>query len=338
MVLQSSEVLGGTDSLEGFPRTQSGEDTTRHRQHHNSTFIPLGLNPETWIEICKELTIPHFSHTKRLDLIYQKQIPIIYGEVVKPVLSCSSLFCEQEFDYGEHTSRLNPYRCTRCLQDILLYDTRLDILVCSYCGCTEVFDQCYGYVVNTRIQNVSRKFSPDFHKRLTHFRYWLRRLQGKERNRITSGVIHQVKSHLKRLKVKGIHYWTVRNALRYLKLQKYYPHTVSIMAIIRGKPLFDLKAQHENALVDMFLSMQHCFGDLQGKRVNMLSYPYVIKKLCELKGWTHVSKVIPTLKTHGRIVNQDEMWKQICTLQKWKFIPTAQWSSLETRGQDSRPR
>lgn len=265
-------------------------------------------------------------------------MPLVYGDTIKPVLSCSSLFLWQDVCREPECKRLYLGRCSSCYEEDMRFDSRLDVFVCVYCGETSVYEQVNHFTMTTRQQDVARKFNPDFHKRIAHFRHWLKRLQGKERNTVTAEILTNIKRHIRNQNVRGVHYWTVRNALRELGLQRYYNNTVSIMCAIRGKPLFNLNRAHERELVDMFVSLQSVFGGLENKRVNMLSYPFVIKKLCEIKGWTSMAKVIPTLKSNTRIIAQDELWRTICIQCKWKFIPTSQWLSLDSRSRASRPR
>lgn len=337
MVLQSSKVFGRNDSLCRLQRTQPGRDYTNNSPKSSTRNIPVGLNPEVWESIRHVLCIPHFSHTKKLDLIYQRDIPVIFGYNVKPVLSCRSLFMSTDYQ-NDNVSWLHPGMCNSCLCECMDHNTKIDLLVCSYCGNTSVTEEVSWYTNSNRRNQVARKFSCDFHKRVLHFKYWLKRLQGKEKHVVDQDIINKVKSHIKTQNVKGIHYWVVRNALKSLGLQKYYPNTVSIMSSIRGRPLFKLQRHHEEELITMFLSLQEVFSNLQNKRVNMLSYPFVVKKLCELKGWNKLAKVIPTLKSHSRLVSQDIMWREICVLKGWEFSPTAQWSILETRSLNSKPR
>lgn len=235
-------------------------------------------------------------------------------------------------------SRLYYGRCQVCLEENMRHNAVIDLLVCGYCGNTSEYNDHFFYVSSNRQKNVSRKFSTDFDKRISHFRFWLKRLQGKERNKVTKEVIEAVKMHLKKTNVTAVHYWTVRNALKTLKLQKYYYNTVTIMNSIRGRPLFNLTKKHEETFVNMFMDLQDVFSTLQNKRVNMLSYPYVIRKFCELKGWKQMAKIIPTLKSHVRIGTQNELWRYICQVKGWTFIPTEPWSSQETRAIDGKPR
>lgn len=258
--------------------------------------------------------------------------------MVKPIVVCQFLFSQEEYN-NESCSRFYPGRCKRCLsEDDMRYDQKLDVMICMYCGLTSTYTEIFHYVKSNRRKNMCRKFSVDFDKRVVHFRYWLRRLQGKEKNKVTKEIIDHVKNYFKRTNISAVHYWTVRNALKTLGYQNYYYNTVSIMTSIRGKPLFSLSRKHEGELVYMFMQLQDVFSLLKTKRINMLSYPYVIQKLCELKGWKKMARTVPTLKSHNRIMTQNSLWKYICKVKQWNFIPTAPWSSQETRSVDGKPR
>ena len=281
--------------------------------------------------------MPHFSHTKKLNLIHEPKLPIIYGPNLLPVLPPADSFLITGLP-TEPAVRIATHVCPQCFEEDMRVDTKMDIKVCAICGCHEIRDESFHYKLKSRQQTMARKLSSDFYKRVVHFRFWLKRLQGKERNNVTADDIQQVKQLLIKDNVRGVHYWNVRSCLQRLKMQRHYSHCVFIMSEIRGKPLVILTRNQEQVLVEMFMKLQEPFANLVNYRVNMLSYPYVLKKLCELKGWFNMARVIPTLKSGGRILMQDELWRRICESAGWRFIPTPQWSSLETRSLSSKPR
>jgi hypothetical protein len=51
-----------------------------------------------------------------------------------------------------------------------------------------------------------------------------------------------------------------------------------------------------------------------------------------------MARIIPTLKSGLRIMMQDDLWRKICEYNGWRFIPTPQWTSLETHSLSSKPR
>jgi hypothetical protein len=321
--------------LPRFP--QSTHQTEGGDYVHAPSLFPIGLNKQHWAAIVKILKVPHFSHTKKLDLIHEPNIPIIYGARLLPVVP----YIDSLYITGlptEPAVRIATHICPQCFEEDMRVDTRLDIKVCAMCGCHEIHGELFSYTMKSRKQTMARKLSSDFYKRVVHFKFWLKRLQGKERNNVTADDIEKVKQLLIKDNLNGIHYWNVRSCLQRLKMQRHYSHCVFIMSEIRGRPLVTMTRNQEQVLVEMFLKLQDPFSSLVKYRVNMLSYPYVLKKLCELKGWFNMARIIPTLKSGGRIMMQDEMWRKICEYRGWRFIPTLQWSSLETRSLSSKPR
>lgn len=285
----------------------------------------------------KVLRIPHFSHTKKLDLIHEPKIPVIYGGQLLPVVPHVDPLFVSGFP-SEPCIRIAVHLCPRCFEEDMRLDLQMDLTTCAVCGYQEIREMHEHYKRDTRKQTVARKLSADFYKRVVHFKYWMKRLQGKEKNKVTAQDVEEVKQLLIKDNLQGVHYWNVRSCLQRLGMQKHYAHCVFIMSQIRGRPLVNLTRNQEQILVEMFMKLQEPFALLNSKRVNMLSYPYVLKKLCELKGWFNMARIIPTLKSGIRIMMQDDLWRRICEHRGWRFIPTPQWSSLETRAPSSRPR
>lgn len=278
------------------------------------------------------LQVPHFSHTKRLQLTLEKHLPVIYQPGGwEPQLPIDIVLWSLEKPIPPW-ERIDWSRCLHCgEQDSIAYVERRDVNQCQECGAEQTYNPPVLYRRDSRRLVVSRSFSPDFQKRSVHFRFWLRRLQGKERHRVPFGVIENIRQLLVRDNQHEVHYWNVRDALKRLGCSQYYDHTISIMSQLRGTPLALLTANQERLLEEMFLQLRIPFLQLEGDRVNMLSYPYVIKKLCEIRGWWKMARVIPTLKSHTRIVMQDLCWRKICAAAHWPFIPTPLWTAQETR-------
>lgn len=126
-------------------------------------------------------------------------------------------------------------------------------------------------------------------------------------------------------------YWVIRGILKRLGLTKYYANVHQIGAQIRGFPAFQMSPSHENILVQLFLSLRDVYEQISDERVNMLHYPYVIRKLCEHMQWISMASAIPLLKSSSRIQVLDTLWKRICKIKGWPFQATALHSRLDTR-------
>lgn len=297
----------------------------------------MGVTKELWNLIKGVLCVPHFSNTKRLDLIHEPNIPVIFSDdFLIPVINVENTIFRRVAPSESHRMFYNM--CSGCCEYSLRYDPHQDFLKCEFCGKEELYDPPVQFTRNSRRTIMPRRFSGDFYKRLVHFKFWLKRIQGKEKNQVTSTIVEHVRNLLHKDNCRLVHYWVIRNALKRLGYQNYYDNAVYIMSKIRGTPLVNMNKSQEECLMQMFLELKDDFTILSRRRVNMLSYPYLIKKFCEIRGWKNMAKIIPTLKSNSRIAMQDDLWKTICRVRNWPFIPTVQWTSLETRSPNGRQR
>lgn len=284
-----------------------------------------------WRSIVHVLKGPHFSVSKRLNVSSINQMPCIFDHGIPPVVPAFTF----EFVPSrarDSSQKLNVWECSRCfsVSDTVL-DQRADLLVCTHCGFTTVPSSTDQFIRSSRQLYRPRKYSDNFYKRESHFRSWLARLQGKERRRVPGAVVDQVLKCMKADNIKQTNYWVIRGILHRLKLTKYYANVNQIGNLIRGRPAFQLSPKHEKMLVVLFLSLREVYQQVSDQRVNMLHYPYVIRKLCEELGWTRMAAAIPLLKSPSRIQVLDTLWKRICEIKGWTFRATAPHSRLDTR-------
>lgn len=260
-----------------------------------------------------------------------KNVPCIYDYTVRPMIPRFVL------EFGSRppnliSRRINLFCCSQCLStDHTVFDTRVDLLVCQNCGSTSIPSSRDDYKRWTRKLYRPRTYSDSFYKREVHFRNWLMRLQGKERRRVPGAVIDSIKACMKADNIRQTNYWVIRALLKRLKLTKYYANANQIGNTIRGHPAFSLSVRHEKELIVLFLSLREVYEQITDQRVNMLHYPYVIRKLCEHKGWTRMASAIPLLKSTSRIQALDVLWKRICEIKHWSFQATALHSRIDTR-------
>jgi len=283
-----------------------------------------------WDAVVLVLKCPHFSNTKKMELVHQKNLPVIYDYACPPRVPPFRI--RRHVPKPPDGVRVNVYECVECFcTDTMIVD-RQELLVCTHCGTTAIAPESYDYRRASRKLVLPRKHSANYYKREVHFRSWLARLQGKESRRVPYAVIDQVRELFVKDGIKSVHYWIVRGALKKLKLTRWYGNVVQIMKELRGKPLFELTARHEQELLCLFLSLRNVFDKVaDNKRVNMLHYPYVIRKLCEQMGWYGMARVIPMLKSTTRIQSQDAIWREVCAQKGWDFKPTAPHTKLDNR-------
>lgn len=294
----------------------------------------FGVSKTVWDEIVQHLC---YRINKAMDVSREPVKPIIYDFGILPRIT--QLTWIQTPTQDPFSRRLVlGVECIKCWDDDLRFNERQDVVICLSCGETYAFQSRFEYRRKSRKCLLPRVYSSNFDKRIHYFRTWLLRLQGKEFNRVTRTAIEQVRTLLFKENTQAVSYWTIKSALRRLGYKQFYNHAVFIMKEIRGTPLVCLTKTQEHILQTMFLDLQDVYGSIYHHRVNMLSYCFLIKKFCELKGWYKMAKVIPLLKSHSRIVSQDQIWKSICTVKQWTFIPSAQWITLDTHALTDKPR
>lgn len=200
-------------------------------------------------------------------------------------------------------------------------------LVCESCGKTSRYDDMnFSAYTHAEKNNGITIVNHLAYKRINHFCEWLNSLQGKEGTEIPNEVIEAVRSEFKKNRVnttKDIKPTKVREYLKKLKLNKYYENVNAIANALSGVPAPRLPAELESRLKDMFAEVQAPFdASKPPDRKNFLSYSYVLHKFCELLGEDQYLVHFPLLKSPQKLYNQDAIWKKMCAILRWEFIPS----------------
>jgi hypothetical protein len=166
-----------------------------------------------------------------------------------------------------------------------------------------------------------RHFTENISKRVTHFKYWLLRLQGRDPCHMTLEEKQRLTQYLEQHGgLSTVSYSKIREALKRLRLQQYYNNTHSLLAEFQGTSLIRFEDHHMEQLMSMFLEIQDPFQRHASSRVNMMSYTYLIQKFSEILGWEDVAWSVPSMKSDANIRRQDEIWKRICEDLGYPFI------------------
>lgn len=225
---------------------------------------------------------------------------------------------------------IEKYGCFQCGNREVAYSSLHAI--CNQCG--TLFDDgntdCSGeisYSMWEHTTTVGKKNSTYMYKRTNHFRCWINRVQGGESCVIKGSVVEAVKRELKKERiideddVQMVTVDKVKAILKKLKLHKFYNHVYRITAIVTGRKPPKFSAVQEETLLSMFQQIQEPFLKFCPKnRTNMLSYSYIIHKLCEILGWYEFVPYFPLLKSREKIFVQDSIWKDICKEINFPFI------------------
>jgi len=223
--------------------------------------------------------------------------------------------------HNEHTFD----QCENCVYSNIIHFHDTSDLVCDGCGTIIAALICQELTYKEE-QETSEKVINYSYKRENHFNEWLSQFQAQEMTNIPDEVIDQLRSELKKMKVKKLEEIThakIRGLLKKLKLNKFYEHVPYITNILNGIKPPNIPQELEEYLRIMFKDIQKPFdNNCPTERKNFLSYSYVLYKFCELLGEDQYLQYFPLLKSKDKLYQQDVIWKKICHDLKWEFIPT----------------
>ena len=226
---------------------------------------------------------------------------------------------------GPKQSSVHVDECPKCEYSNIIHMRSTADLVCD--GCGEIIATAMTEELTYREeQETSEKIINYSYKRENHFNEWLSQFQAQEMTNIPEEVIEQLRSELKKMKIKNLEDIThakIRGLLKKLRLNKYYEHVPYITNILNGIKPPNMPQELEETLRIMFKDIQRPFDDnCPSERKNFLSYSYVLYKFCELLGEDDFLQYFPLLKSKEKLYQQDVIWKKICHDLRWEFIPT----------------
>ena len=211
--------------------------------------------------------------------------------------------------------------CPACKQGELIPIDYEGIMLCNKCH------KQYQYLVEN--EKPSYKEPPKevcfyAYKRINHFREILAQFQAKETTQIPELVLENIKAQIKkeRIDIYDISNKTAKEILKKLGYNKYYEHIPFIKDKLGIKPPV-MSPELEEKLCNLFIEIQRPYSKYcPDDRVNFLNYYYTVYKLCELLGETEFLPFFPMLKDPEKRIEQDDVWKKICTELEWEFVPT----------------
>ena len=194
-------------------------------------------------------------------------------------------------------------------------------LVCEKCGYTE------DIIINsekTSYKDPPREVSYFAYKRINHFNEWLAQFQAKESTEISDEIYKTIFEEINKnmnLDIQKIKPKQMKSILKKLGFNKYYEHIPHIINVMSGKKAPSLSRQEEEQLRTLFKEIQIPFSNnCPPNRKNFLSYSYVLHKFCELLEYDYLLPYFPLLKSREKLLQQDQIWKLICSDLNWQFI------------------
>jgi ribosomal protein S27E len=169
--------------------------------------------------------------------------------------------------------------CPNCVYSNIIHMRSTADLVCDGCG-EIVAIAMSDELTYKEEQETSEKIINYSYKRENHFNEWLSQFQAQEMTTIPDEVIEQLRSELKKMKIKNlidITHAKIRGLLKKLRLNKYYEHVPYITNILNGIKPPNMPQELEETLRIMFKDIQRPFDDnCPTERKNFLSYSYVL--------------------------------------------------------------
>jgi len=215
--------------------------------------------------------------------------------------------------------------CETCSDSNIVFFQDTSELVCDSCGAV-ISCLISDELTYREEQENNEKIVSYSYKRENHFNEWLSQFQAQEMTTIPDEVMEQLRSELKKIKIKRLDEIThakIRGLLKKLRLNKYYEHVPYITNILNGIKAPKMPQELEERLRIMFKDIQKPFDDnCPTERKNFLSYSYVLYKFCELLGEDEYLRYFPLLKSKEKLYQQDIIWKKICKQLRWEYIAT----------------
>ena len=251
----------------------------------------------------------------------------------------------QKFDNVEKDLLTEEY--CRILNNGLMINSKklkFDNGLCKHCGAETQFNE--GFISCTSCGLASEKSVHDFrvsyndfqdtvvkstfsYKRLNRFQEILSTLQAKENTDIPEFVMSAVQREITKeqnLDLSTIDTSKIRYYLKRLSLNNYYEHAPHILNKINGIPPISIPIEVEEKLREMFNDIQNPFNTVKAKvclsRRSFLSYNFVLYKFCELLDLDEYKKHFTLLKSIDKLRVQDKIWKGICEMLDWEYIPS----------------
>lgn len=162
------------------------------------------------------------------------------------------------------------------------------------------------------------------YKKITHFKEIIAQFQGKETTQIPNDHIELIELQIKKecITINELTYKKMKEILKKLGLSRYYEH----IAFIKNKlgispPVFSQEL--EETLHNLFMEILVPYAQVcPDTRINFLNYHFVLYKLLELLDETQFLDNIPMLKDRAKLIEHDNIWRQICNIIDWEAIPT----------------
>jgi hypothetical protein len=205
---------------------------------------------------------------------------------------------------------------------VLQLHSQLSLHVCRSCGSTRPYLD--ATVASAFADDAGQDFGSLSSKRVNHFTDWLASIQAKESFEIHPEKLELIMEQLlaDRCSEEDITIHRVKDALKKLRLRKYYEHVQLITSKITNRPAPQMTPEMEERLKVYFLAASASFQrNCPPTRRNLISYSLVLYKLCELLGFLEFLPCFTMVKGRDKLARMEVIWRRICDDLDWEFIP-----------------
>lgn len=195
------------------------------------------------------------------------------------------------------------------------------ILSCVFCGLDRENNRVSTSFKDIERINVSVKYKYSKH---TYFRETINRYEGKQNKTISPEVFEAIISWSDKhhIQTKQLSKEQVFMALQETKNSIFYEDVNLIHSHFTGIPCNDISHVKHHLFGD-FDKVIKVYETLNLDRVNSLNSQYILFQLLRRKGIVVSRNDIFLLKTREKMVEYDNIYKQICEILEWTFIPVA---------------
>jgi hypothetical protein len=225
-------------------------------------------------------------------------------------------YTKQQVSYNndEYCKNCNTYR------EIISSES---IMICPDCG--EQIDNIIDYD-KPSYKDPQQENSKFKYERLKHFKDHLLRIQAKQSKQIPQIIYDVILYECAKNRITNLALLNEEMVKLFLSkymeygFNNYYENAYKIIYKLTNIEPLNVPVEIEEELCQMFLKIEEPFDNNKpNDRFNLISYPYVFYKLCEIKGYKEYLKYFNLLKTNDKLFEQDKTWKMICQANGWKF-------------------
>jgi hypothetical protein len=226
----------------------------------------------------------------------------------------------------------NVTRCPVCQRE-MSHNTTEALIICESCGVAEEYNGVNSEKTNTKEQTAQSSQSDkpaNPYKNMGHLNERLSKKQSKQPTNIPQEHYDAIKEMVARrgLPMDKLEMYPdqMRKILQQLGMNRYYDYIPHIVSRITGRPALIFTPTQERAVKTLFAKVQEpiraAIAAHPVKRKSFLSYSFVVRKICEILGYTEHMHQYQFLKNVEKLRYSDSVWKSATEACDLPFIPS----------------